>query len=134
MLRAPGLVLRLASIKPYDDEDTLLTLRVVAPDPVPAERDTPAVATAIRVLERFPALEGFVLLGGGGEASLTRADVERLLAPLGFAALRDRGRWPQVLARAVRRYSGSDAPQGAGRLPQADGPAMNSRTLPEVAL
>jgi hypothetical protein len=126
-------VLRLASIKSYDDH-TLSTLRVVAPDPLPAERDTLAVATAIRVLERFPALEGFVLLGGGGEASLTRADVERLLAPLGFAALRDRGRWRQVPARAVQRYSGSDAPQGAGRLPQADGPAMNSRTLPEVAL
>jgi hypothetical protein len=109
------------------------TLRVTAPDPLPAERDTLAVATAIRVFEHVRALECLVLLGGRRESSLTRADVEGLLAPLGFAALRDRGRWPQVPARAVQRYSGGDAPQGAGRLPQTDGPAMNSRTLPEVA-
>jgi hypothetical protein len=84
------------------------TLQVTAPDPLPAERETLAVATAIRVFDRFPALDRLVLVGGGGEASLTRADVERLLAPQGFAALRDRGRWPQVLSRALQRYGGSD--------------------------
>jgi hypothetical protein len=84
-------------------------LRVSAPDPLPAGRDTLAVATAIRVFERFPALDRLELLGGSEEAlSLARADVERLLAPLSFAALRDRGRWPQVLSRAVQRYAGTD--------------------------
>ena len=89
------------------------TLRVSASDPLPAERDTLAVASAIRVFERFPALDGLVLVSGGSEVSLAREAVERLLAPDGFAALRDRGRWPRVLARAVRRYSASDPEDGA---------------------
>lgn len=89
------------------------TLRVTASEPLPAGRDTLAVASAIRVFERFPALDGLVLVRGGGEVSLARDGVERLLAPDGFAALRDRGRWPQVLARAVRRYSANDAEDGA---------------------
>ena len=89
------------------------TLRVAAPEPLPAERDTLAVASAIRVFERFPALDGLVLVGGNGEVSVTRADVERLLAPDGFAVLRDRVRWPQVLARAVQRYAATNAEGGA---------------------
>jgi hypothetical protein len=71
------------------------------------------VASAIRVFERFPALDGLVLVAGGAEVSLVRADVERLLAPEGLLALQDRGRWPQVLARAVQRYSRADAGGGA---------------------
>lgn len=90
-----------------------LTLRVTAREPLPAERDTLAVASAIRVFERFPALDWLVLVSGGGDVPLTRACVERLLAPDGFAALRNRGLWPQVLARAVQRYSATDAEGGA---------------------
>ncbi len=82
------------------------TLRVIVPSPLPADRDTLAVASALRLLERFPALDGLVLVAEGGEVSLARAEVERLLAPEGFPALQDRGRWPQVLARAVQRHSG----------------------------
>jgi hypothetical protein len=89
------------------------TLRVTAPAPLPAERDALAVASAIRVFERFPALDGLVLASDGGEVFLGRTDVERLLAPEGFVALRDRGRWPQVLARAVRRHCAKDAESGA---------------------
>jgi hypothetical protein len=89
------------------------TLRVTVPEPWPADRDTLAVASAIRVFERFAALDGLVLVAGDGEVSLARADVERLLAPEGMLALQDRGRWPQVLARAVQRYSGADAGDGA---------------------
>jgi hypothetical protein len=85
------------------------TLRVIAPEPLPAERDTLAVASALRVLERFPALDGLILASGGAEVALRRAEVERLLAPDGFSALGDRSRWPQVLARAVQRYAGMDA-------------------------
>jgi hypothetical protein len=80
------------------------TLRVTAPEPGPADRITLTVASAIRVFERFPALDGLVLAGGDGEVSLTRADIERLLAPEGFAVLQDRTRWPQVLARAIQRH------------------------------
>jgi hypothetical protein len=79
-------------------------LCVSAPDSVPAERDTLALASAIRVFDRFPVLDVLVLAGGEREVTITRADVERALAPEGFAALRDRGRWPQVLARAVQQH------------------------------
>ena len=89
------------------------TLRVTAPGPLPAERDTLAVATAIRVFERFQALDDLVLAGGDGEMTVTRGEVERLLAPEGFAALRERSRWPQVLARAVQRHAAAHAEGGA---------------------
>jgi hypothetical protein len=88
-------------------------LRVLAPGPLPAERDTLAVATAIRVFERFQALDDVVLAGADGEVTVTRGDVERLLAPEGFAGLRERGRWPQVLARAVTRYAAARVEGGA---------------------
>jgi hypothetical protein len=86
---------------------------VSAPEPLPAERETLAVASAIRVFEHFPALDRLVLTSGGSEVSLARVDVERLLAPDGFASLRDHGRWPQVLARAVGRYATSLGEGGA---------------------
>jgi hypothetical protein len=88
------------------------TLRVGAADPLPAERETLALATAIRVFERFAALDTVVLAGGEGEIAVSRAEVERVLAPEGFGALRDRGRWPQVLARAIQRYGATDAERG----------------------
>jgi hypothetical protein len=80
-------------------------LRVTAPGRLPAERHTLAVATAIRVFERFQALAELTLAGEDGEVTLARGEVERLLAPEGFAALRERSRWPQVLARAVQRHA-----------------------------
>jgi hypothetical protein len=89
------------------------TLRVSVPEPLPADGGVLAVAGAIRVFEHFPALAGFVLVAGGGETTLTRAEVERLLAPDGWRALEDRGRWPDVLARAVQRH----APAAAGSEP-----------------
>jgi len=88
------------------------TLRMTVPEPLPADRVTLTVASAIRVFQRFPALDGLVLVAAGGEVSLTRADVERLLAPEGLPALQDRGRWPRVLARAVQRYSVADSGDG----------------------
>ena len=89
------------------------TLRVSVPEPLPADARTLAVSGAVRVFERFPALRDFVLVAGGGEVALSRADVERLLAPEGWPALEDRGRWPEVLARAVERHAEADA--GGGR-------------------
>jgi hypothetical protein len=81
------------------------TVRVTLPSPLPADRDTLAVASALRVFDRFPALDGLVLVSDGVEVALSRADVERLLAPDGFPALQERGRWPQVLARAIQRHA-----------------------------
>jgi hypothetical protein len=89
------------------------TLRVSVAEPWPAHRDTLAVASAIRVFERFPALDGLVLAAGGDIVSLGRSEVEGLLAPEGWPALQDRGRRSQVLARAVQRYCGPDAGSGA---------------------
>jgi hypothetical protein len=89
------------------------TLRVTAAEPLPADRETLAVASAIRVFERFPALDAIVLVTAGGEVPLARTHVEQLLAPDGFAALRERGRWPQVLARAVQRHAGTGGEGGA---------------------
>jgi hypothetical protein len=88
------------------------TLRVTAPEPLPADRETLLVASAIRVFERFPALDGLVLAGGDGEVSVTRASVERFLQPEGFTGLQDRGRWPKILARAIQRYGGADGANG----------------------
>ena len=89
------------------------TLRVSAPAPLPANRDALVVTSAIRVFERFPALERFVLVAGDEEASLARAEVERLLGPAGWAALEDRGRWAETLARALERHARGGA--GADR-------------------
>jgi hypothetical protein len=89
------------------------TLRVAATEPLPAEQRVLAVASAIRVFERFSALDGLILTAGSAAVSVTRADVERLLAPDGFAALRDRSRWPQVMARALQRFVAADAENGA---------------------
>jgi hypothetical protein len=89
------------------------TLRVTARDPLPADAVTLAVATAIRVFERFGVLDALVLAGEHGELRLSRAEVERLLAPDGFPAREERTRWPQILARAVQRYTAAPAGGGA---------------------
>ena len=89
------------------------TVRVSAPDPVPAERAILALASAIRVFDRFPVLDALVLAGGEHEVTVTRADVERALSPEGFAALRDRGRWPQVLARAAQQLGAGAGEAGS---------------------
>jgi hypothetical protein len=84
------------------------TLRVGVPEPLPADMPALAVASAIRVFERFPALGRVVLSGGGTEVTLSRVDVERLLEPEGWPALEDRARWPEVLARAVERLAAAN--------------------------
>jgi hypothetical protein len=60
------------------------------------------------VFERFSALDRLILGGDGGEVSLARAEVEGWLAPDGLAALRERSRWPLLLARAIQRYSSTN--------------------------
>jgi hypothetical protein len=85
------------------------TLRVSVPEPLPADARALAVASAVRVFERFPVLRDLVLVAGDAETALGRADVERLLAPEGWRALEDPGRWPDVLARAVERHAAAEA-------------------------
>lgn len=81
------------------------TLRVAVREPLPLDLPTLAVATAIRILERFPVFDRVTVTTHTAEVSLTRDEVERLLRPEGFAALREWGRWRQVLARAVQGYT-----------------------------
>lgn len=80
-------------------------LRVHARAPLPADTPTVAVATAIRVFERFPVIHAIGLVVGETETRLTRGEVEELLRPDGFAGLRERGRWHQILSRAVQAYT-----------------------------
>lgn len=82
------------------------TLRVAVREPLPVDLPTLAVATAIRVLDRYAVLDRVTVTAPATEVSLTRDEVERLLRPEGFAALREWGRWRQVLARAVQAYTG----------------------------
>jgi len=81
-------------------------LHVTAREPLPAEPRVLAVATAIRVFERYPILDRLTLTVGSTEISLGREQVERLLGPEGFASLGEWGRWRQVLARAIQAYTG----------------------------
>ena len=88
------------------------TLRVSARAPLPAELPVLALATAIRVFERYPVLERLTVTLGEAkddELSLTRAEVARWLGPQGFASLRAWGGWPHALARAVHAYTGERA-------------------------
>lgn len=82
------------------------TLRVTAQRPLPVEPDVLAVATAIRVFERYPILDRLALVVGGAEIALSREEVERWLGPAGFASLKEWGGWRRALARAIQAYEG----------------------------
>jgi hypothetical protein len=98
-------------VREYIDAVTLdgLTLRVAARGPASVEPRTLAVATAIRAFERYPILERVVLTMGTAEFGVSRDTVQRLLGPGGFGAIREWGRWRQVLARVVQAYSEESA-------------------------
>lgn len=78
------------------------TLTVIARPPLPAELPLLAVATAMRVLARYPVVDGVVLVGDGSEIRVSREQIERILEPEGFAALRDPERRREILGRAVQ--------------------------------
>lgn len=87
-------------------------LRVTARRPLPVEPSTLALATAIRVFEHYPILDRLTLTISDEETEVTftREEIERLLGPAGFAALKAWGGWRQVLARAVQAHAGEGAP------------------------
>jgi hypothetical protein len=85
-------------------------LRVTAREPLPVEPRVIALATAIRVFDRYPILERLTLTTGSAEISLSREEIERLLGRDGFASLREWGRWRQILATAVQAYTGAKTP------------------------
>ena len=85
------------------------TLQITAHGPQAVDPPTLAVATALRVFVRYPVLDRLVLSIGADEIRLSRGEIERLLGGEGFAALQDRRRWRQILARVVQAYTRAEA-------------------------
>jgi hypothetical protein len=81
------------------------SVRVTARDPLPMDVRALAVAAAIRVLERYSALDGVTLAVGSQEITLSRQDVDRLLGPDGFARLKDQEAARELLERAIRDFT-----------------------------
>ncbi|HSE94621.1 MAG TPA: hypothetical protein VLD61_01940, partial [Methylomirabilota bacterium] len=72
------------------------TLVVRAREPLPVELPTLLVGTAMRAFERHSVLRRVALTTPSAELSVSREEIERGLAPEGFAALREWGRWRQA--------------------------------------
>ena len=84
-------------------------VRVSARDPLPVPRKSLAIAAAIRVFERYPALVHLTLSVANTEITVSREEVDRLLGPEGFARLKDRDSSREVLQQAIRDYAGEDS-------------------------
>jgi hypothetical protein len=84
-------------------------VRVSARDLLPVDPKALAVAAAIRVFDRYPALARLTLSVGNEQLTVSREEVERLLGPDGFSRLRDREAAREVLERAIRQYAGEGA-------------------------
>ena len=81
-------------------------VHVTARDPLPVAARALAVAAAIRVFQRYPALDRLTLAPGEARVTVSRQDVERLLGPDGFARLKDRDGAREMLERAIRDFAG----------------------------
>jgi len=60
-----------------------------------------AAAAAVRILESYPVVQRVVLNWGTGVFRTSRAHVEQLLHPDGFAAIANRARWQDIVNRLV---------------------------------
>jgi hypothetical protein len=83
-------------------------VRVSARHPLPVAPRVLAIAAAIRVLERYAALDRLTLAVGEVQVDISRADVDRLLGPEGLAQLKDRDGAREVLERAIREFAGEE--------------------------
>jgi hypothetical protein len=79
-------------------------LRVLVREPLRVEQHVLALATALRVFERYSVFDELTLVVGGREIRLSREEIERLLGPDGWRAVLERGRWQQTLARVVQSF------------------------------
>jgi hypothetical protein len=82
------------------------TLHVTVREPLGVEPRLLALAAAIRVFEQYPVLDRLVLGAGGEETVVSRDEVHRLLGPEGFAPLKDRERFRQILGRTLASNGG----------------------------
>jgi hypothetical protein len=79
-------------------------LRVLIREPLRVEQHVLALATALRVFERYPVFDELTLVAGRQETRLSRQEIERLLGSDGGRAVLERRRWPQTLARVVQSF------------------------------
>jgi len=81
----------------FDGTEITLTLR----PPNNSDWQALAAAAAIRVLEYYPVIEKVVLRWGTGIFRTSRAHVEQILHPDGFAVIANRARWQDIVNRLV---------------------------------
>ena len=87
----------------FDGTEVTLTLR----PPTNSDWQALAAAASIRLLESYPVIQRVVLKWGPGNFRTSRAQVEQLLHPDGFAAIANRARWQEIVNRLVL-YSSSE--------------------------
>lgn len=80
-----------------DGTEITLTLR----PPNNSDWHALAAASSIRLLESYPVIERVVLKWGSGIFRTSRARVEQLLHPDGFAAIANRARWQDIVNHLV---------------------------------
>lgn len=80
-----------------DGTEITLTLR----PPNNSDWQALAAAAAIRLLESYPVIQRVVFKWGTGVFRTSRAHVEQLLHPDGFAAIANRARWQDIVNRLV---------------------------------
>jgi hypothetical protein len=73
-------------------------VRVTARGSLSVEPRLLALAAALRVFARYAVLDRLTLTAGDVEVAVSREQVNRLLGPDGFAALKDRTRYRQILS------------------------------------
>ena len=84
-------------------------VRVSARDLLPVDPKALAIAAAIRVFDRYPALVHLTLSVGNEQLTVSREEVERLLGPEGFGRLKDREGCREILERAILEFAGEGA-------------------------
>jgi hypothetical protein len=80
-----------------DGTEVTLTLR----PPIHPDWQALVAAASVRVLEFYPVFNNIVFKWGESRFSTSRAHVEQMLRPDGFAAIADRGRWQEIVNRLV---------------------------------
>ena len=80
-----------------DGTEITLTLR----PPNNSDWQALTAAAAIRLLESYPVIQRVVFKWGNGVFRTSRAHVEQLLHPDGFAAIANRARWQDIVNRLV---------------------------------
>ncbi len=87
----------------FDGTEITLTLR----PPNNSDWRALAAAASIRLLESYPVIDRVGLKWGSGIFRTSRAHVEKLLHPDGFAVIANRARWQDIVNRLVLDPSGS---------------------------